>query len=45
MFLWRIVRLEEQGLNQTHPTTQERLAGLDHLIEALKRHENSLETR
>lgn len=35
--LRRIQMLEGQGLSQTHPTTQERLAALDRLIEARDR--------
>lgn len=41
-FLQRVQRLEGQGLSQTHPTTQERLAALDRLIESLNHHKNSV---
>ncbi len=44
-FLQRVQTLEGQGLSRTHPTTQERLVGLDRLIEAHERHENSLRRR
>ncbi len=44
-FMQRIQMLEGQGLSQTHPTTQERLAGLDRLIEAHDRQENSAKHR